>query len=193
MPNEALASQTLGGGAQFIWRHSPVYLAPAAKWLAVCRESKMRKIAFVAVVAVLLGGIAYAAVTLFSEQNSTVARCQHLVDQLKEKRLDASLESWFDEHRSKWEASEDRPLPRIPLGKGHFTVAPPSFMLDLGIGPNSEAQVLVSKDAIATVQLVDSDAQSIIISADPDRWYGWNVHNLRPVSSRVAVVCPVRD
>ena len=72
-------------------------------------------------------------------------------------------------------------------------MAPPSFMSDLGIGPNSEAQVLVSKGAIATVQLVDSDAKSIIISADPDRWYGWNVHNLRSVSSRVAVVCPVRD
>lgn len=153
----------------------------------------MRKIANVAVAAVLISGIAYAAVTLFSKQHSTGASCQDLVDQLKEKRLDASLESWFDEHRAEWEASEDRPLPRIPLGKGHFTVAPPSFMLDLGIGTNSEAQVLVSKDAIATVQLVDSDAKSIIISADPDRWYGWNVHNLRPVSSRVAVVCSQRD
>lgn len=157
------------------------------------RENKMRKIALVVVAGILLGGIAYAAVTIFSGHNSNAASCQRLVDQLKEKSLDVSLEGWFDERKSTWEASEDRPLPRIPLGKGHFSVAPPSFMSDLGIGPNSEAQVLVSKGAIATVQLVDSDAKSIIISADPDRWYGWNVHNLRSVSSRVAVVCPVRD
>ena len=77
----------------------------------------MRKIAFVAVAAVLISGIAYAAVTLFSKQHSTGASCQDLVDQLKEERLDASLERWFYEHRAEWEASEDRPLPRIPLGK----------------------------------------------------------------------------
>lgn len=153
----------------------------------------MRKIVIFLISSAVFLCFAYAADFLFSEQKRKDASCQRLVEQLNEEQLDVSLESWFDEHRSKWEASEDRPLPRIPLGKGHFTVAPPSFMLDLGIGPNSEAQVLVSKDAIATVQLVDSDAQSIIISADPDRWYGWNVHNLRPVSSRVAVVCPVRD
>lgn len=153
----------------------------------------MRKIALVVIAGVLLGGIAYGGISLFSGQRSNAASCQRLVDHLKDKRLDVALEGWFDEHRSRWEASEDRPLPRIPLGKGHFTVAPPSFMSDLGIGPKSEAQVLVSKDAVATVQLVDSEAKSIIISADPDRWYGWNVHNLRPVSSRVAVVCPQRD
>lgn len=153
----------------------------------------MRKIAISLIASTLFLCFAYAADFLFSEQKRKDASCQQLVDQLNEEQLDVSLESWFDEQRSKWEASEDRPLPRIPLGKGHFTVAPPSFMSDLGIGPNSEAQVLISKEAIATVQLVDSDAKSIIISADPHRWYGWNVHNLRPVSSRVAVVCSVRD
>lgn len=153
----------------------------------------MRKIAIILVSSTVFLCFVYAADFLFSEQKKKDASCKQLVDQLNEEQLDVSLESWFDEHRSKWEASEDGPLPRIPLGRGHFTVAPPSFMSDLGIGSNSEAQVLISKSTIATVQLVDSDAKSIIISADPDRWYGWNVHNLRPVSSRVAVVCPARD
>ena len=153
----------------------------------------MRKIAVFLISSTVLLCFAYAADFLFYEQKRKDASCQQLADQINEEQLDVSLESWFDEHRSKWEASEDGPLPRIPLGRGHFTVAPPSFMSDLGIGPNSEAQVLISKSKIATVQLVDSDAKSIIISADPDRWYGWSINNLRPVSRRVAVICPARD
>ena len=48
----------------------------------------MRKIALVVVAGILLGGIAYAAVTIFSGHNSNAASCQRLVDQLKEKSLD---------------------------------------------------------------------------------------------------------
>jgi len=153
----------------------------------------MRKIAAVIIACALLLSLAYATDLLFSDQERSAASCQRLADQLNEELLDGSLEGWFDDNKRAWASSQDRPSPRIPLGKGQFTVDPPTFMADLGFGANSEAQVLVSKGAISTVQLVDSDAKSIIISADSHRWYGWNLHNLRPMSSRVAVVCPVRD
>ena len=104
-----------------------------------------------------------------------------------------SLSAWMDRKFDDGSIHDKLPI-KDGSGNGDYSVPFDLKGDKYGLEGIVDAQVVLdAQKNVVAIQLIDSHHRSIVIAKKPRAWYAWSSQALISVTSRVAVVCPMRD